>query len=136
MPRYFVFLVLLSSVALCGGTTCRFSTGDTKKKDNDGSEVVVVVDTRVSGGTGGTGAGPDSIEVVHAALETSVLASAAGGTPVTEVPPGAPLEIQSAGRAAPGTQPRRVATAIPEPGAIGLFLSGVGVLIWRLRRRR
>ena len=131
MSRFVVFLVVLSSVALCGGTTCRFSTGDDKRhdRDRDGTEVTVVVDTRVSGGSG---AGPDAIEIVRDALGTSVLAAP------DAAPPQVPLRLhtESAGRLASHPRSRGGASAIPEPGAIGLFLAGLGVIGWRARRRR
>ena len=77
MPRFFVLILLLLSLALCGGSTCHFSTSS-KKKDPDrkGSGVSVVVDTRVNGSTGGSAAGAPAAAVPE---PDGVLLFATGG---------------------------------------------------------
>ncbi len=155
MSRSAFVLLLVLLIPSLGATTCRFtSSNGTRSSEEDAqrSGSGVVVDTRVSSGGGGLTAGVAAGAEVRDALSASVLAPAAhvpgAGLEHADDPVALDLDLDldpeldlldgsdAVGLGGAGAGGRPMSTAVPEPGALLVFASGVGVVAWRLRRVR
>ena len=141
MQRVLVLSLLILSVALLGGSTCRFSASSGGKKKKVDSGVQVVVDTRTSGAAGEFGSAASvATAVAVSVLPTSMLEPTAaarlsggsGGGLVLgpeDLDDFASRSISLASGATPA------GGSVPEADAAWLFASGVTLAGWQLRRR-
>ncbi len=125
-----------------GGTTCTYSSGGGKKKDDDdrrdGEGIQIIIDTRISGETGPPepDTGESEVAVVRAALAAPVvplsrLETSDGSEPArSRLYRDEPVSVAA-------SRGRATSIAVtPEPTAAIVFVTGMVLLVWHLRRRR